>query len=73
MFFVFVFEKMKERGSMYEHFPLCGSARAAVPGRLLTKEFSDNKWFSEKLTLFDFWGVFGRVILGVSEEISMSL
>ena len=23
-------ESMKERGSMYEHFPLCGSARAAI-------------------------------------------
>ena len=27
-------EQMKERGSMFEHFPLCGSARAAIQGRL---------------------------------------
>ena len=36
-------ETMKERGSMYEHFPLCGSARAAI-------RFSENLKFS---------GVFG--------------
>ena len=29
-FFPFFFGNMKERGSMYEHFPLCGSARAAI-------------------------------------------
>jgi hypothetical protein len=39
---------MKERGSMYEHFPLCGSARAAIRGRLLTKEFSNKNLFPEK-------------------------
>ena len=47
-------ETMKERGSMYEHFPLCGSARAAVRGRLLTKPFSDKNRFSENLVSWDF-------------------
>ena len=47
---------------MYEHFPLCGSARAAIPGRLLTKEFSNKNRFSELLTFFGFLeGGFGRV------------
>ena len=32
-------ERMKERGSMYEHCPLCGSARAAIRGRISKKEF----------------------------------
>ena len=30
-------ETMKERGSMYEHFPLCGSAWGAIWSRLLKK------------------------------------
>ena len=58
-------ETVKERGSMYEHFPLCGSARAAIPGRLLTKEFSNKNRFSEMLTLLVFLRFCGRVILGV--------
>ena len=55
-FFPFFLEKMKERGSMYEHFPLCGSARAAVRGRLLTKPFSDQNRVSENVTFLDFFG-----------------
>ena len=55
VFFVFL-ETMKERGSMYEYFPLCGSTRAAIPGRLLTKEFSNKNRFSESLTFLDFFG-----------------
>ena len=30
-------ESMKERGATYEHFPLCGSAWAAIWGQLLKK------------------------------------
>ena len=58
---------------MYEHFPLCGSARAAIPGRILTKPFSDKNRFSEFVTFLVFLGLFGRVVLGVSEEILMDL
>ena len=54
-FFVFL-ETMKERGSMYEYFPLCGSTRAAIPGRLLTKKLSNKNRFSEKKIFFDFVG-----------------
>ena len=50
--FTVFFEQMKERGSTYERFPLCGSARAAIPGRLLTKEFSNKNRFSENLSFF---------------------
>ena len=32
-------ESIKERGSMYEHFPLCGSAWGAIWGRLSKKKF----------------------------------
>ena len=49
-------ESMKERGSMYEHFPLCGSAWAAIWGRLLTKEFSNTKSFFRKVDVFRFLG-----------------
>ena len=64
-------ETMKERGSMYEHFPLCGSARAAIRGRLLKKPFYTKHRFSEenKYVLLLCW----RVILGVAEKISESL
>ena len=51
-------ERMKERGSMYEHFPLCGSAWGAIWGRLLKKQFSNNNCFSENSTFLD--GGFGR-------------
>ena len=58
-FFCFFLETMKERRSMYEYFPLCGSASAAIPGRLLTKEFSNKNRSSENLTFLDFLeGVF---------------
>ena len=63
-------ETMKERGSMHEHFPLCGSARAAIRGRLLKKEFSNNKSVFRKCGVSS---LFGRVILGVSKKISVSL
>ena len=53
-------ETMKERGSMYEHFPLCGSAWAAIRGRLLKKQFCTKYRFSEKLT---FWGFSGGCFL----------
>ena len=62
-----VFDKsMKDRGSMCEHFPLRGSAWAAIWGRLLKKQFSDKKTVFGK---FDVLGFFRRVVLGVSEEI----
>ena len=54
-------ESMKERGSMYEHFPLCGSAWAAIWGRLVKKEFSDKKSGFRKVYVFCFvcfWGCF---------------
>ena len=49
-------ESIKEKGSMYEHFPLCGSAWGAIWGRLLKKEFSDKNRFSHLLTFLDFLG-----------------
>ena len=49
-------ESMKERRSMYEHFPLCGSAWGAIWSRLLKKPFCTKHWFSENVTFFDlFW------------------
>ena len=56
-------ETMKERGSMYEHFPLCRSAWGAIWGRLLQIEFSpktvfrhgDVLWFFEILLNNWFW------------------
>ena len=64
-FFSFFLETMKERGSMYEYFPLCGSTRAAIPGRLLTKEFSNKNRLSENLAFLDF---FGRCFLCVRTD-----
>ena len=54
VFSVFL-EKMKERGSMYEHFPLCGSAWAAIWGRLSTKPFSNSKLVFRKVYIFKFF------------------
>ena len=45
-------ESMKERWSMYEHFPLCGSAWAAIWGRLFKKEFSNTKSVFRKFDVF---------------------
>ena len=54
-------ESMKDRGSMCEHFPLCGSAWAAIWGRLLKKPFCTNIGFQK---CWRFWtfpeGGFGR-------------
>ena len=66
-------ESMEERGSMYEHFPLCGSARGTIWGRLVKKEFSNKNRFSENVTFWILFELFRSVVLGVSEEISVSL
>ena len=54
-------ESMKERGSTYEHFPLCGSAWAAIWGRLLKKPFCTKHRFSENVTCLGVFGNFGFV------------
>ena len=47
---------MKERGSMCEQFPLCGSAWAAIWGQLLKKPFCTKHRLSDFFTFFYFFG-----------------
>ena len=63
-------ESMEKRRSMYEHFPLCGSAWAAIRGRLLKKKLSNTKSVFRKVYVV--W-LFRNAVLGVSDEISESL
>ena len=55
-------ENLMERGSMYDHFTLCGSAWGAIWGRLSKKEFSP-KTVSRLCCVFALVWI---VILGVS-------
>ena len=65
-------ESMKERGSMYEHFPLCRSAWGAIWGRLLKKPFCTKHRFLEMLMFFGFFGgwfwVFPKRFLWVCKD-----